>query len=247
MQLKNRVVLITGASGGIGKTIARKFARKGCRLILHSKDKATIEGIRKELCDKKTECISVSADFRKLKEIKLMFDEIRKTYSSLDVIVNVSGVERIYTDPLDTHQWKEVMDVNLFGAVECSREALRMMNGGGVIINISSVAGKPGVAYYGESLSYSISKSALNTFSENLAIMLAPRIRVVSISPGHTLTPMWNLSSEKEKKEYEERVPLKRFITPQEIAHAVIAVAENDAITGTNIVVDAGLSLKEIR
>jgi len=180
-----------------------------------------------------------------IKDITKMFEEIRKKFSSLDIVVNVSGIERIYTDPLDTREWKEVLDVNLFGAVECSREALKMMGGGGVIINISSVAGKPGIAYYGESLSYSISKAALNTFSENLAVMLAPRIRVVSISPGYTLTPMWNLSSEKE--EYQERVPLKRFITPNEIAHAVIAVAENDAITGTNIVVDAGLTLKEIK
>lgn len=247
MRLKNKVVLITGASGGIGGAIARKFARKGCRLILHSKDKTTIEVITKELCDKKVDCVSVAADFRKIKEIAAMFTEIRKKFYSLDIIVNVSGVERVYTDPLDTREWKEVLNVNLFGAVECSREALKMMGGGGVIINISSIAGKPGVAYFGDSLSYSISKAALNTFSENLAIMLAPRIRVVSISPGYTLTPMWNLSNEKEKKEYEQKVPLKRFITPGEIAHAVIAVAENDAITGTNIVVDAGLTLKEIR
>lgn len=247
MRLKDKVVLITGASGGIGGAIARKFARKGCRLILHSKDKTTIEVITKELCDKKVDCVSVAADFRKIKEIAAMFTEIRKKFSSLDIIVNVSGVERVYRDPLDTREWKEVLNVNLFGAVECSREALKMMGGGGVIINISSIAGKPGVAYFGDSLSYSISKAALNTFSENLAIMLAPRIRVVSISPGYTLTPMWNLSNEKEKKEYEQKVPLKRFITPGEIAHAVIAVAENDAITGTNIVVDAGLTLKEIR
>ena len=247
MKLKDKVVLVTGASGGIGRAIARKFARKGCHVILHSKTKDSIETTRKELCDKRVDCISVAADFRKLKEIASMFDEIRKRFTSLDIIVNVSGVERTYADPLDTREWKEVLAVNLFGAVECAREALKMMNGGGVIINISSIAGKPGVAYYGESLSYSISKAALNTFSENLAIMLAPRIRVVSISPGYTLTPMWDLSSEKEKKKYEESVPLKRFITPQEVAHIVVAVAENDAITGTNLVVDAGISLKEIK
>jgi NAD(P)-dependent dehydrogenase (short-subunit alcohol dehydrogenase family) len=119
--------------------------------------------------------------------------------------------------------------------------------GGGVIINISSIAGKPGVAYFGESLSYSISKAALNTFSENLAAMLAPRIRVVSISPGYTLTPMWNLTSDKEKKDYENQVPLKRFVMPEEIAQMVISVSENEAITGTNIVIDAGLTLREIK
>lgn len=246
MQLKDKVVLITGASGGIGGAVAKKFSRKGCKLILHAKTKESLDKLIEELCSKKVECMSVYADFRKIESISEMFQTIQKEYKNLDIIVNVSGVERTYTDPLDTREWKEVLDVNLFGAVECSREGLKMMHGGGVIINISSVAGKTGVAYFGDSLSYAISKSALNTFSENLAIMLAPRMRVVSISPGYTLTPMWNFASDEDKDKYQEKVPLKRFIKPSEIAQAVIAVAENDAITGTDIVVDAGLSLKEI-
>ena len=245
MKLKDKVALITGASGGIGEAIAQAFAKKKSRLILHAKNEDSIKELA-FLCNRKVECMTVSADFQNIIEITQMFEKIGKKYRTLDVLVNVSGIERTYMDPLDTHEWKEVLDVNLFGAVECTREALRKMNGGGVIINISSVAGKPGVAYFGESLSYSISKAALNTFSENLAVMLAPRIRVVSISPGYTLTPMWKFSSEKEKREYEEKIPLKRFITPKEVAQAVIAVAENDAITGTNIVVDAGLTLKEL-
>lgn len=247
MQLKGKTVLITGASGGIGGAISRAFAKKGSNLVIHARDADSIKILEKEICDQKVRCISVSADFRKKKEIPEMFLKIRKEFPSLDVLVNVSGIEQTYMDPLDTQEWKDVMDVNLFGAVECSREFLKLVVGGGAIINISSIAGKPGVAYFGESLSYSISKAALNTFSENLAAMLAPRIRVVSISPGYTLTPMWNLSSDKEKKDYENQVPLKRFVMPEEIAQMVISVAENEAITGTNIVVDAGLTLREIK
>ncbi len=247
MQLKEKVVLVTGASGGIGGAIAHAFAKKGSNLILHAKDVASIKELEKEICNEKVGCISVSADFRKVKEIPKMFQKIHDKYSHLDVLVNVSGIEQTYIDPLDTSEWKEVLAVNLFGAVECSREFLKMVGQKGVIINISSIAGKPGIAYFGESLSYSLSKAALNTFTENLAAMVAPRIRVVSVSPGYTLTPMWSLSTKEEKEEYENQVPLKRFVMPEEIAHVVITIAENEAITGTNIVVDAGLTLKEIK
>ena len=247
MQLKDKVVLVTGASGGIGEAIAHEFAKKGGKLILHARNETSIKELEKEICNEKGECMTVSADFQKITEISQMFEKIRKNYSTLDVLVNVSGIERVYMDPLDTSEWKDVLDINLFGAVECSREALKMMGSGGVIINISSVAGKVGIAFTGGSLPYSISKAALNTFSENLAVMVAPRIRVVAISPGYTLTPLWDMYTEEEKEECLEDVLLHRFVTPKEIAHAVIAVAENDAITGTNIVVDAGLTLKEVK
>jgi NAD(P)-dependent dehydrogenase (short-subunit alcohol dehydrogenase family) len=247
MNLKDKVVLVTGASGGIGEAIAFEFAKKGSKLILHARNESSIKELEKRICNEKIDCISVAADFRKGKEIAEMFKKIQKKHSSLDVLVNVSGIERIYMDPLDTSEWKDVLDVNLFGAVECSREALKMMNVEGVIINISSIAGKVGIAFTGGSLPYSISKAALNTFSENLAVMVAPRIRVVAVSPGYTLTPLWDMYTEEEKEECLNDVLLKRFVTPWEIAHAVIAVAENDAITGTNIVVDAGLTLKEVK
>lgn len=247
MKLKDKIVLVTGASGGIGEAIAKAFAKKGSRLILHGRNEGSIKELGKQVGGDKVEYMRAVADFRKVKEISEMFEKIRKKYQSLDVLVNVSGIERMYMDPLDTQEWKEVLDVNLFGAVECSREALRMMNSGGVIINISSIAGKVGVAFTGGSLPYAISKAALNTFSENLAAMVAPRIRVVAISPGYTLTPMWEMYTEEEKEACLEDVLLHRFVTPKEIAQTVVAVAENDAITGTNIVVDAGLTLKEIK
>jgi 3-oxoacyl-[acyl-carrier protein] reductase len=117
----------------------------------------------------------------------------------------------------------------------------------GVVVLISSVAGNSGTVFTGGSLSYAVSKAALNKFGEELSMMVAPNKRVVTISPGYTLTKMWNPFSEKEKQEAVEGVPLKRFIKPEEIAHTVIAVLENDAITGQNIIVDAGLVLREIK
>lgn len=247
MQLKGKTVLVTGASGGIGGAVVRTFAERGCKLILQTRHKESLKELEADLSKAKVEFLSVEADFRKVKEISDMFAKIQEKYKSLDVLVNVSGIEKMYVDPLDTKEWKEVLDVNLFGAVECSREALKLMGGGGVIINISSIAGKVGVAFTGGSLPYAISKAALNTFTENLAAMLAPRIRVASVSPGYTLTPVWDMFTEEEKEKCLEDVLLHRFVTAGEVAQAVISVAENEAITGTNIVVDAGLTLREIK
>jgi NAD(P)-dependent dehydrogenase (short-subunit alcohol dehydrogenase family) len=247
MRLKNRVVMVTGASGGIGSSIAKAFARKKCDLILHAKNETSVKEMRKRLKNLKAACMFVHADFKKVGEVSKMFNKIRKECNHLDILVNVSGIEKIYVDPLDTREWKDLLDVNLFGAVECSREAVKIMGDRGVIINISSIAGKVGIAFTGSSLPYAISKAALNAFSENLAAMLAPRIRVVAISPGYTLTPMWEMYTEEEKEDCLRDVLLRRFVTPSEVAQTVIAVAENDAITATNIVVDAGLTLKEIK
>lgn len=247
MELKDRVVLVTGASGGIGGAIARAFALRGSKLAVHARTQASADEIKNDLKVQGFDVTSIGANFRKSKEIREMFKTICSQFHCLDILVNVSGIERTYMDPLDTKQWKEVLDVNLFGAIECSREFLQKCGTEGVIINISSIAGKPGLAYYGDSLSYSISKAALNTFTENLAVMVAPHVRVVSISPGYTLTPMWHFSSDKEMQKYADEVPLKRFIQPEEIAQMVISVAENDAVTGTNIVIDAGLTLKELK
>ncbi len=247
MQLKGKTVLVTGASGGIGGAIARTFAEKGCRLILQTRHKNSLKELEADLSKAKIEYLSLEADVTKINDISEMFKKIASKYKTLDVLVNVSGIEKMYVDPLDTKEWKEVLDINLFGAVECSREALKLMGGGGVIINISSIAGKVGVAFTGGSLPYAISKAALNTFSENLAAMVAPRIRVVAVSPGYTLTPMWDMFTEEEKEKCLDDVLLHRFVTAGEVAQAVAAVAENEAITGTNIVVDAGLTLREIK
>src|SRR3989344_6332240 len=102
MNLKDKVILVTGASGGIGEAIAHEFARKGAKLILHARNESSIKELEKEICNEKGECMTVSADFRKLTDISQMFAKIRKKYSSLDLLVNVSGIERVYMDPLDT-------------------------------------------------------------------------------------------------------------------------------------------------
>lgn len=240
MNLKDKTVLITGASGGIGSAIAKAFAKEKAKLILaYSKNEQTIKRLEKNL--------AIKCDLKNRDEISKMFLQVKEKFPSIDILVNVAGIEKVSEDPLDTSDWEDIIAVNLYGAVECSRHAIKMMNEGGVIINIASIAGSPNVAFAEGSLSYAVSKAALIKFTEQLAMMVAPKIRVIAISPGYVLTPMWDSFTEADKKEAVDAVPLKRFIKPEEVAQAVIAVAQNDAITGQNFVVDAGLVLKEIK
>jgi len=173
-----------------------------------------------------------------------MFNKIEEKYGHLDILINTVGIEETYEDQLDTNNWQKTFQVNLFGTVECVKYTLNMMQKG-LIVNITSIMGNQGIVGL-ESLAYSISKAALQKFSENLSLMLAPNIRVVSISPGYTITPIWDMFSKEQKAEAIKSVPIKRFIKPEEVAKFITSVAENDAITGTNFTIAGGFNLKNI-
>ena len=113
MILKNKIILITGATGGIGKATALKFAIEGSMLILvyHNKS-ASLEDLEKQFTKSDTTFLSIKADLTKLTDIKNLFNVIEKKYKNIDVLVNMAGIEPIPSDPLDTEQWKKVFDVN---------------------------------------------------------------------------------------------------------------------------------------
>ncbi len=244
MDLQNKVVLVTGACGGIGSAVVKALAVEKAKVVIHySRDPQKAAHLAKFLEDAGVEFLTVGADFRKEGEIAKMFADISRQYDKIDGLVNVSGIEEFNDDALDTSKWKDVFAIDLFGTVECSREALKMMEEG-VIVNISSIFGASGMAFSPESLSYSVAKAAVNKFTEELAIMAAPKIRAVGILPGYVKTPLWDSFPEDETTAAIATVPIKRFIEPEEIAQAVLAVVHNNAITGQNIIIDGGLALK---
>jgi NAD(P)-dependent dehydrogenase (short-subunit alcohol dehydrogenase family) len=233
MEIKNKIVLVTGATGGIGTAITGVMRKEGAKLILHyNNGKPSGSGFW------------VKANFSENTEIAKIFREIEGKFGKLDILINTVGIEEGARDQLDAQGWLRTFQVNLFGAVECARHAIKLMDKG-VIINISSVAANSGVVIE-SSLAYSVSKAALQKFSENLAQMLSPKIRVVSLSPGYTMTPIWDIFSDKEKKEALKGVPIGRFINPSEIAEFALEVVKNEAITGVNLTIDGGLKLKSV-
>ena len=233
MNLENKIVLVTGGNGGIGSTVADAFAKEGAKVLIHSSKFSA-------------KYPTFYADYKHPQAIAEMFEKIKSEYGRIDMLINTVGIEEAAEDQLDTLRWGNVFAINLLGAVEVSRHAIKLFGEeGGFIAHISSIMGNFGIV--GEnSLAYSVAKAALQKFSENIALMYAPKVRVVSVSPGYTLTPMWNSFPEEDRKKCKEAMAIKRFIQPEEVAEFIVSLAKNEAITGGNYTIDGGLHLKSI-
>lgn len=250
MKLKNKVAIITGASRGIGKAIALLFAKEGAKVVvdycINEFEPEAKENARKVLNfleESGTEAIMVECDVSKEEEVKKLVDETIKKFGKIDILVNNAGI--VYDVPIfekTIEQWKQTLNVNLIGAFFCSKYASKKMlkNDNGKIINISSTNG---INYFSpESADYDASKAGIINLTKNLAKELAPKIQVNSIAPGWVDTEM-NKDLPKDFVEEEiEKIYLKRFAEPGEIAKAVLFLVSDDAsyITGSILKVDGG-------
>lgn len=226
--------LVTGGTRGIGFEVCKLLLEKGYLVTaLYSKD----EESAKEAGARLKGVNFLRADVSKEEDIKRVFEEI----PSLDLLVNNAGVE-LYKLVQDTsfEEWKRVMEVNAGGAFLCAKYAVKkMLDKGGAIVNISSVWGQTGGSM--ESV-YSASKGAIIAFTKALAKELAPmNITVNCVSPGAIDTDMMKRFNEEEKKALCEEIPLGRLGTPEEVARAVLFLAENEYITGEVLSVNGGL------
>lgn len=242
MKLNNKIALITGGSGGIGRAIALKFAKEGAKVVVNynkSEDKA-IEIVR-EIEKVGSEAIAIKCDVSKEGEVKEMIEKAVKKFGKIDILVNNAGI--VYDVPLfkkTIDQWNETFGVNLNGIFLCSKYAYKHMEEGSSIINISSTNGIHTLSP--ESADYDASKSAVISLTKNLAEELAPKIRVNSVAPGWVDTEM-NKDLPKDFIEGEKKKTLlRRFGTPDEIANVVLFLASDEArfITRNVVVVDGG-------
>ena len=176
-------------------------------------------------------------------DIKL-FRSVREKFEKLDILVNNAGINRP-RDLFDTKVWKEVFQVNLFATVFCTDEAVKLMKDGGRILNISSIYAE-GKACWKGLPAYGASKAAVNHFTQVMAKNLAPKILINAIAPGYVQTPLWKDTTEEQFIESGKEQLIERMIKPEEIAQMVIAIIENDAMTGEIVVVDGGISLKTV-
>ncbi|MDE6410969.1 MAG: SDR family oxidoreductase [Clostridia bacterium] len=225
--------LVTGGTRGIGFEVCKLLLEKGYLVTaLYSKDEESAKQAKARL--KGVEFLR--ADVSKEKDIKRVFEEI----PSLDLLVNNAGVE-LYKLAQDTafEEWRHVMDVNAGGAFLCAKHAVKkMLDKGGSIVNISSVWGQTGGSM--ESV-YSASKGAMIAFTKALAKELAPmNVTVNCVSPGVIDTDMMKRFSAEEKRALSEEIPLGRLGTPQEVAEAVLFLAEHKYITGEVLSVNGG-------
>lgn len=225
--------LVTGGTRGIGLAVCELLSEKGYSVTaLYSKDEESARAAKKRL-----EGVSfLRADVSSEEDVKRVFSDI----PSLDLLVNNAGTE-LYKLAQDTtfEEWRRVTDVNAGGAFLCSKYAVKkMLDGGGAIVNVSSVWGQTGGSM--ESV-YSASKGAVIAFTKALAKELAPMdIRVNCVSPGVIDTDMMKRFGEEEKRALEAEIPLGRLGTPKEVAEAVLFLAEHRYVTGEVLSVNGG-------
>ena len=253
MQIKDKVVAVTGAAKGIGKAIATAFAEKGARLALLDLVPADVEATRAGFAAKGVDVRAYAVNVAKEAEVVAALDQVVGDFGRLDVMVNNAGIikdallvkvkDGNVVGKMTLDQWQAVIDVNLTGVFLCGREAAERMirlGNGGVIVNIASIS-KAGNA--GQS-NYSATKAGVTAMAVVWARELARfGIRAASIAPGFTRTDLLAGMPPEMLEKVTQPVPLKRLALPEEIGHAAVFIAENDYFTGRSIDIDGGLRL----
>ena len=192
MQLKNKVVLITGSSQGIGKATALEFAKQGANVaITYNSNKKKAEEVFNE-CNKIKESFLLHLDVTDEKSIKKCVEDVIDKFGAIDILINNAGV--IYWESLMKHGSKEIenqIDTNIKGLIKMTKAVLPFMQGQneGVIINIASQAGKNA---YGNLSVYCATKFAVRGFTQALSQELPKGIKIFSVNPGMTSTQMTN-------------------------------------------------------
>lgn len=238
----SEVVIITGASKGIGKEIARNLALKGLKVIAnYNKSEESIKELKRELEKQEIDIDIVKADVSKREEAKKLVEYTINKYGKIDILINNAGISeyKLFTDETD-EDWNKVINTNLYSAfIMCQEVTPNMINNkNGCIINISSIWGIVGASL---EVLYSISKAGMNGLTKALAKELGPsNIRVNSIAPGIIKTQMISNLNKEEMEEIKNDIPLERVGEPSDIAKCVEWLVEDKYTTGQIISINGG-------
>ncbi|PIZ89826.1 MAG: 3-oxoacyl-[acyl-carrier-protein] reductase [Candidatus Nealsonbacteria bacterium CG_4_10_14_0_2_um_filter_35_20] len=240
--MKDKVVLITGASGGIGKAIAKKFAAAGAEVALNdiAPSEEALKSFSQEIGAK-----YFLADVSKLEKVEKMVEEIQKEFGRLDVLVNNAGITQDRTlAKMTKEEWQKVIDVNLTGVFNCSKSALPLLIvNQGNIVNISSLVGQRG--NFGQT-NYAAAKAGIIGFTKSLAKEVGRLgVRVNAIAPGFIETRLTENLPPEVTETVKKFTPLGRFGKPEEVANLIFFLASDQAnfITGAVVNIDGGLPL----
>ena len=243
---QNQVVLVTGASGGIGKAVAEKFAQNGYRVAVHYHNgKERAEALQKQLEQQGCSVMTVQADLRDSMQVQAMIGQIERSWGGVDVLVNNAGVaqQKLFTDITD-EEWRNMFAIHVDGAFYCARAVLPEMihRKRGCIINVSSMWGQTGGSC---EVHYSAAKGALQAMTKALAKEVGPSgIRVNCVAPGVILTEMNTRMFDQDTLEaLKEETPLETLGTTEDVANMIyfLASAEAGFITGQIIGVNGGM------
>lgn len=237
-----KVAIITGASRGIGREIAKQLAINGNTVIAnYNKSELDAISLKKEL-EKEGKTIEIfKADVSKREEGKALVNFAIEKYGKIDILINNAGIDefKIFTEETD-EDWNRIINTNLYSAFMMSQEVLKNMinNKNGCIINISSIWGEIGSSC---EVIYSISKAGMDGLTKSLAKEVGPsNIRVNSIAPGIIDTDMNKNLSENDKNAIKNSIPLEKIGLPEDIAKCVNWLINDKYTTGQVIGINGG-------
>ena len=246
--LNGKIAVVTGGNSGIGYATAEKLKAEGAHVIITGRSPERVQKAADELG-----VTGIVADVSSLSAIDDLVIQVKDTFHKVDILfVNAGIFEPAPVGGITEDLFNRIMDINFKGAVFTTEKFLPILNDGASIINLSSVnayTGMPNTAIYGAS------KAALNSFTRTAATELAPRkIMINSVNPGTVETPIFGKTGMEEEQlngfaeAMQNRVPLKRFGKPQEIANVVAFLASEDAsfITGSEYNVDGGVNVNPL-
>ncbi len=245
-RLAGKIALVTGGSRGIGTAIAKRLAEEGATVALtYSKNKDSADKVVNEINQGESKAYAYKADASSQKEVEQLFEQLKRDHGKLDILVNNAGVwEGGPIEEVDVEQFDRIFSVNVRGVIATTKAALKVLQNGGRIINISSVAAKTSLPGMGI---YSARKAALDTLTRIWAQELGARqITVNGVAPGTTATDMYHQAMPDEaKKAYIEKTALKRVGEPEDIANVVAFLASEDGgwITGQSLEASGGITV----
>jgi len=247
MKLKNKTVIITGGSGGIGLGTAEFFVKEGANVVITAKDPKKLESALGKL----ENSIAIPADIRNENEVNGVVKKTLEKFGKIDILVNNAGVFPDFKimDKISENEWSKIIDINLSGTFRFTKAVVPFMKKtGGSIINMGSVAGLKAFENFPAD-AYSASKAAIILLTKAWAVEYAEfKIRFNCICPAVVETNMTNswLSSKEKMKETIDEHPLKRIGTVEDIAKAILYFASDDSswTTGAILAVDGGVSAK---
>jgi len=243
-KLSGTVAIVTGASRGIGFAIAQRFIADGAKVCITGRDAQALETAVKVLGGSDV-AIGVAGKGDDPEHRATVVDTVRDTFGPVSALVNNIGINPVY-GPLagiDLGAARKILDVNVLGTLGWVQEALRAgLADGGSVVNISSVSGvrpAPGIGFYG------VSKAALIHLTEELAVELAPAVRVNAVAPAVIKTRFATALYEGREEKVAAQYPLKRLGVPEDVSGAVAFLCSPDAawITGQTLVIDGGGTL----
>lgn len=254
--LEGKVALITGASQGIGESVARSLAMEGCATVLAARNRVALESLAAGIEARGGQTLVVQTDMSDLGQIQQLTRTALERFGRIDILVNNAGSSQFGTlFEVPDERWMSDIITKLIGYVRACREIVPVMQrqGGGKIINIAGNSGKQPLPYH---LSGGSANAGVLNFTRSLAEQVAPDgILVIAVSPGPVVTPrfdnqvaaiarQWGVEEDEARRRFAAELPLGRVPEPSEIADLVafLASSRNTYITGTSVTIDGGIT-----